>query len=107
MNLKKRIDLLREGNDGYWTLRLYSQLDFLQEMLLADPAQPREPLERVTELLLRTKKAQGTLTRDDVLEAERALPATALRPSNTACIWFPTRTSTWTGAGAGRRPSVS
>lgn len=73
MNLKKRIDLLREGNDGYWTLRLYSQLDFLQEMLLADPAQPREPLERVTELLLRTKKAQGILTRDDVLEAERAL----------------------------------
>lgn len=73
MNLKKRIDLLREENAGYWSLRLYSQLDFLQEMLLADPAQPSEPLARVTEQLLHTKKAQGTLTRDDVLEAERAL----------------------------------
>lgn len=73
MNLKKAIDQLREGCGGYWYERLHSQLEFVWELLQANPTQPTEPLRTVVMALLEKKGEGGALTRKDVLDAEQAL----------------------------------
>ena len=73
MNLKKKIDGLRDNGDGYWSQRLYCQLDFLHELVQAEPNQPRQTLENVVTDLLERKRSAGALTKADVLQAEQSL----------------------------------
>lgn len=73
MHLRKQIDLLEDPGRAYWPERLYSQLDFLYEMIQADPIQDSEVLARIVSDLVEKKHQQGCIGKEDVLAAEQAL----------------------------------
>lgn len=75
MNLKKQIDLLCGKDNGYWSQRMHSELDFLQELLLVRQDLSAIILQNVLDWLKEQKQESGTLTKSHVLEAEAKLSA--------------------------------
>lgn len=73
MHLKKQIDMLEDLGKSYWPERLYSQLDFLYEMIQADPTCDATLLEHVVSALVVKEQENGTLGKTDVLAAECSL----------------------------------
>lgn len=73
MNLKKYLDRLCGEDSGYWSKRLHAQADYLLEALNGQEAYTDEVLRAVLEELSKIKKANGALTKTDVLGAEEKL----------------------------------
>lgn len=73
MHLKKQIDMLEDPGKAYWSERLYSQLEFLYEMIQVDPDCDALLLEQVVASLVAEKQKNGCLGKTDVLKAEQAL----------------------------------
>lgn len=73
MHLRRQIDFLEDPGKAYWSERLYSQLDFLYEMVQAEPSHDSSLLEKVVSELTVKKQENGCLGKKDVLLAEQNL----------------------------------
>lgn len=73
MNLKKQIDQIFSGGDGYWSARLYAEMDYLQELFAAEEGVCTDAFERAAVEMAERKRQNGALTRRDVLDAEDML----------------------------------
>lgn len=73
MHLKKQLNRLVGGDSGYWSQRLWGQVDYLLEALNDQTEYTPDVLAGVLDELTAIKNENGALTKGDVLAAEEKL----------------------------------